>query len=90
LQAIILFLNSVYLLSLKYVIHINVIHNNVIMFFLGKFYFRTLFRYFRTLPVGGEVAAAWERLLGVRENDEKVRGNKIFLFLLCCVLQTND
>ena len=33
-QAIILFLNSVYLLSLKYVIHINVIHNNNIMFFL--------------------------------------------------------
>ena len=48
---------------------------------IGKFYFRTLFRYFRTLPVGGEVAAACERLLGVCENNEKVCGNKIFLNL---------
>ena len=49
---------------------------------IGKFYFRTLFRYFRTLPVGGKVAAAWERLLGVCENNEKVCGNKIFLNII--------
>jgi hypothetical protein len=54
--------------------------------YIGKFYFHTLFRYFRTLPVGGKVAAAWERLLGVCKNNEKVCGDKIFLYIIIIIV----